>query len=253
MELLLMIVFLIVYVALFLYLVQVPLSQSREIVLKSIDSPISGTISLVKKGKKEVWLRMFGVTQGIDARTFTNKKSYWHKVAEIILEKVKDKKHAEVLYFGLGGGTIPYLVGQNHEGVAQTVVEIDPVLVKIVREDFGLEHQESIRIVEADAYRLASEGYDFEQYFDVVMVDIFADEDSLASPASTDVSFITYVRTLLKKEGMLVFNHPAHTPKAVEGASRLVQNLESQGWVVKQYKVFDSKRFFRNVVVKVEF
>jgi CRISPR/Cas system-associated protein endoribonuclease Cas2 len=52
---------------------------------------------------------------------------------------------------------------------------------------------------------------------------------------------------------MLVFNHPAHTRKAVEGASRLVQNLESQGWVVKQYKVFDSKRFFRNVVVKVEF
>lgn len=250
---LLLIFFLVVYVALFLYLVQIPLSQTREIVLKSIDSPISGTISLVKKGKKEVWLRMFGVTQGIDARTFTDKKSYWHKVAEIILEEVKDKKHAAVLYFGLGGGTIPYLVSQNHEGVVQTVVEIDPVLVKIVKEDFGLANQESIRVLEADAYRLASERHNFGQYFDVVMVDIFGDEDSLASPASTDVSFIAYVRTLLKKEGILVFNHPAHTKQAVEGASRLVQNLESQGWVVKQYKVFDNRRLFRNIVVKVGF
>lgn len=249
----LLLIFLTVYLALFLYLVQIPLLQTREIVLKSIESPISGTISLVRKGKKEVWLRMFGVTQGIDARTFVNKKSYWHKVAEIILEEVKDKKNASVLYFGLGGGTIPYLVSQSREGVVQTVVEIDPVLVKMVKEDFGLANQESIRVLEADAYRLASERHNFGQYFDVVMVDIFGDENSLANPASTEVSFIAYVRSLLKKGGVLVFNHPAHTRQAVEGAARLVQNLEMQGWAVKQYKVFDKKRLFRNIVVKVEF
>lgn len=247
---------LILYGIIFFATLIYPILQSNrfeQFLIKTVESPVSGKIELVRTMGSEIWLKMYGITQGIDARTFRDRKSYWHKTAEVILEHLRGKKNVSVLYFGLGGGSVPYLVNERHTSIVQTVVEVDAVVADLVRKDFGLQDVSAIRILVEDAYLLADRKHSFGQYFDVVMIDIFSDEVSLASPRSSEADFVLYARSLLKKGGALIFNHPNHNIQAQNGVKKLEEFLRKIGKEVAMHVVVDKFRLFKNVVIKVEF
>lgn len=225
-------------------------------IFKTVKGGKFGPIHLIRQPYGEVILQMCGVTQGIDARTFVEDKSYWHKAAELVVEvgrskKEKGKRNFAVLYLGLGGGTIPWLVNKELPEVRQVVIEIDSKVIQVVREDFELREIPTIEIREADAFELVSKKFDFKEQFDVVLVDVFSDFRSLDEPGSLQRGFLDYYHGLLKPGGLFMVNQPAHTKAAKESVQKVEQMLSEKYGQTRTVFVHDRKRDFRNCLVMV--
>lgn len=228
----------------------------KENLVKDCGEGIFGPIHLVKKQQSgEVWLRMCGVAQGIDARSCKDRKSYWHRTAQIIVDRYRQQSESEkdfaVLYLGLGGGTIPMLVAQELPELKQVVVEIDPKVIEVVRNEFGIGEYKAIDVRQGDAFEMVKGKYDFGERFDLVMVDVFSDFQSLDKPQSTENEFVDYYAGLLKPGGQLIFNQPAHTRRARQTVSELEGLLQRKFGKLESIYVHDWARDFKNMILIV--
>src|SRR5579885_3468276 len=73
--------------------------------LKIYDSPISGPIEIWQKYNGELVMVNKNCHHGISINDKSISKSYWYKVAEEVLNKIQQKKAAQVLILGLGANT----------------------------------------------------------------------------------------------------------------------------------------------------
>jgi spermidine synthase len=132
-----------------------------------------------------------------------------------------------VLLLGLGGGSAvaTLRLDFNYKGCIRAV-DIDPVVIRIAREEFGILQSEQLRIVCADA--LAFVETDTQQY-GLVIIDLFIDNQvpgKFLAPA-----FWQQVCQLMSPGGHLIFN----TISQNSGAALVKPELVRLGLEVREF------------------
>ncbi|GIW69500.1 MAG: hypothetical protein KatS3mg101_0247 [Patescibacteria group bacterium] len=163
-------------------------------------------------GKIEVWevgktrkIKVEKIDQSISHKSSSANRLVWGKVVEILEENAPDLQ--KVLILGLGGGTMAHIISERFNHPEIVSVEIDPVMIDIARKFFDLDSIPNHRVIEADALRVTIEPEDYdleEEYFNVVIVDIFNGEKY--PDLGKSGNFIASVKRLVRPGGLLIFN-----------------------------------------------
>ncbi len=133
-----------------------------------------------------------------------------------------------VLVLGLGGGSVVQTIRADFASNAFIeLVEIDPVIVALAKDEFNVEQLGNVHIVLADAldYMRAS-----AKQFDVVIVDVFIID--VVPEAFTSADFIKRLAAQLNPGGKLIYNTMRATmPRAT--FARLFHALAQEGLAVR--------------------
>lgn len=119
-------------------------------------------------------------------------------------------QHERVLFVGLGGGSMIHFLNHYFPETKIDVVEIDPVVVQVAREWFGIDNDERNTIVTADG--VAHIDASAPHSWDVVYMDVFLKPtaegtNSSGIPESTlHKQFLERLRKRLRPGGLLVFH-----------------------------------------------
>jgi MFS family permease len=114
----------------------------------------------------------------------------------------------DALHIGGGGFTLPRYLGATRPGTESLVLELDPTLVDVARNQLGLETGDDLRIRTGDA-RLGITELDDDAY-DLVIGDAFG---GLAVPWHlTTIEFANEVRRVLTGDGVYAVNLIDHPP-----------------------------------------
>ncbi len=121
-------------------------------------------------------------------------------------------KQEHALIVGLGGGAMIHFLRRYDPGVKIDVVEIDPVVVRIAGEFFGVRGGGNLRVITADAVDYLAET---PSRYDVIYLDAFlkpsGDTDRTGVPLRLrTVRFYQSVERKLRPGGLVVFNLNPH-------------------------------------------
>lgn len=117
-----------------------------------------------------------------------------------------------VLIVGLGGGAMVRFL-THHEPQAQIdAVEIDPAVVRLAGEYFGVQSGGNVRILTADAFAFVASTTD---RYDLILMDAFlrpsSDTDTTGVPTRLKtVAFLGRLKQLLNPGGVVAFNINEH-------------------------------------------
>ncbi len=144
------------------------------------------------------------------------RREYWWKA----LEAVPLPPRPTVLLVGLGGGTQVHLLYRLSDPRSITVIERDPVIVRIARQWFGLDRVGKLEMVCADAETAVARLTRTGRRFDYVMEDVtYADPPEVALPKL--LAMVPLVTPL----GSLVVNRHRHgDPRPLARTLRLYFN-----------------------------
>jgi spermidine synthase len=138
-------------------------------------------------------LRVGGVIQSVAVD-----ESYESDVWDAMLPQ---KRPANVLILGLGGGTIAQFLTQRWGPLPITGVERDPAIALIARHTFGLEQLPHVRIVVGDAFEFVR---DCRERYDLICVDLYI--AGKMAHGVLDPAFLRAIARLLIPEGTVAFN-----------------------------------------------
>jgi len=200
------------------------LTPARRVRLRAIKQPrivyrgwshLSGRIRVVDRGADRQ-LMVHGEVLSIyplDGNWKRVRREYWWKAFEF----VKLPPRPSALLVGLGGGTQIHLLHRLAAPRQITVIEHDPMIVRVASEWFGLDRIGKLEIVCAEAESaimgLARSG----RQFDYVMEDVtYAHEPDMALPK------LLAMVPLVTARGSLVINRHRHgDPKPLARTLRL--------------------------------
>ena len=148
----------------------------------------------------------------IDGNWTPVRREYWWKA----LEAVALPQRPSALLVGLGGGTQIHLLHRLSAPRLITVIEHDPIIVRVAREWFGLDRIGRLEILCADAETAIGGLARSRRRFDYVMDDVsYADEPPVALPK------ILALAPLVAPRGSLVVNrHRRGDPRVLARALR---------------------------------
>jgi predicted membrane-bound spermidine synthase len=153
-------------------------------------------------------------------------KSYLQYVGQIdrLVQKKDEPQRALVL--GLGGGAVVKTLYEKNFLV--TAIELDERIVNVAKQFFQLPDQ--IRIITDDARHGMQQ---LDERYDLIVVDLFSGEITPSHVLSQEN--LTKLRSLLTKEGKLVFNTYGYIkPPAGLGNLSLLKTLKECGF---QYRI----------------
>jgi protein-L-isoaspartate O-methyltransferase len=141
------------------------------------------------------------------------RREYWWKA----IDAVPVRPRPAALLIGLGGGTQVHLLHRLHAPRQITVIERDPVMVRVASEWFGLDRVRRLEIICADAESAVTGLTRAGRQFDYVMEDVtYADAPETALPK------LLAVTPLVAPLGSLVVNrHRRGDPKPLARTLRL--------------------------------
>ena len=177
--------------------------QSPKVIYE-VESKYNGTIQVVEFGKFRRVI-VDGVVQSLSYDSQTCQRLYWGKIIEVLKQNHPDVK--KVLSLGLGGGTLAHLLNKNFPEAEMTSVEIDPEMVKIANEYFGLGELTKHHIIIGDAMRVVidPESFGIHEYeFDCLAIDIF-NGDKFPELGKSG-NFIAALKKLVMPGGIIIFN-----------------------------------------------
>lgn len=216
--------------------------------LKNYQSPLLGKIEVVQKYNGEKMLMINNYIQGISIEKDSVKHSYWFCIADVVAKFCKRKDDPQVLMLGLGANAIPNLISEMNPQIRQTIIEIDKFIIDACRKYFHLDKLPLYQLIQADAYEIFERKENAIPVFDTIIVDIFTGQPPYISLQSNEPSYIEKIIPYLKKDGMIIFNRPAHKEAVRYDGQKLKEYLNT---LFKETKIFDIKdpRGFRNYVI----
>lgn len=146
-----------------------------------------------------------------------------HRVWQRALERAAVQHHPpeSVLLLGLGGGSVPGILRRELGLNAPiTAVEIDPAMVRIAREHFGLDALRELELVQGDAIVQVQA---LPRRYGLVLVDLFDDLD-LAQGVDTR-GFAQGLRARCAEGGLVIFNTVAHDPSSAARCNKVLAHL----------------------------
>ena len=178
-------------------------------------SRLSGKIRVVDRGK-ERQLMVHGEVLSVyplDGNWTRVRREYWWKA----LAFIELPRRPSALLIGLGGGTQIHLLHRLTSPRQITVIERDPVIVRVATEWFGLDQVGKLEIVCDDAESAIGGLARAGRRFDYVMEDVtYGDEPDVALPK------LLAMVPLVTPRGSLVINRHRHgDPKPMARTLRL--------------------------------
>lgn len=105
------------------------------------------------------------------------------------------------LVIGLGGGSLVKRMWRDYPWVSLDAVELDPDVVRVARDAFGLPHDERIRVFVDDGRAFVERS---SETYDIIVVDAF-DDDHVPRPFLTE-EFMRSARDRLSPGGVIAYN-----------------------------------------------
>ncbi len=127
---------------------------------------------------------------------------YMRWLVSAILAAIDRDSTPRVLHLGGGGCTLPRTLAAAYPGARQVVVELDPGVLQLAMEAFGLRSGPRLRLRTGDARAAVSDAADGA--FDLVVRDAFA--GSQVPPHLITHQFATEVRRVLTRGGLYLAN-----------------------------------------------
>ena len=132
-------------------------------ITKKVHSDISGTLEITwYNGKKHL---------------NTNNANYSYgslqRILKFGLHKIDLKKVNSILLLGLGGGSVVQTLREDFNYIKPiTAVDIDPVIIDIAKNEFGVTENETLTIICEDALNFMAST---TQKYDLIIIDLFVD------------------------------------------------------------------------------
>ena len=124
------------------------------------------------------------------------------EILEFGLTKVDLKSVENVLLLGMGGGSIIQSLRETFEYEKNLVaIEIDPKIIQIAKEEFGITESENQTIIEEDAFQYVKNATDS---FQLIIIDLFIDTE--VPEIFFEKEFCQNVAQRMAKNGFLIFN-----------------------------------------------
>ncbi|OON70475.1 spermidine synthase [Hymenobacter sp. CRA2] len=159
---------------------------------RRVASAINGPLEITLSNGRKV----------LDSRSANYSYGSLQRVLRYGLRQIRLQPVQQALLLGLGGGSvIGTLRGELGYQGRITAVELDPVVVQLAAEEFGIRPDAQLRIIEADAFAYLSQ---LTEQFGLIIIDLFID---LAMPPQVlSRAFWQQVRRGLRPGGYVIFN-----------------------------------------------
>lgn len=105
------------------------------------------------------------------------------------------------LVVGVGGGTMPMFLRRRYPQATIDAVEIDPDVLHVAKEFFGLREDERLRTHAADGRQFIENA---KEPYDVIFLDAFGTRN--VPPTLTTIEFLTAVKRAVKRGGVVIGN-----------------------------------------------
>jgi spermidine synthase len=193
--------------------------------------PISKKIPSVHSGLLE--LKFVDGKMLLDSPYSSHSYGTLQQVLEFALRHIELASMQTVLLLGLGGGSvIKSLRGKFRYKGKIEAVEIDPLMISIARNEFGIKTDKRTQIECCEASRYVSRE---TKTFDLVIVDLFID-DSVSEKILCD-GFWCALKDRVSLNGYIIFNS-MHEGYSI---TRTIKNeLIKWGFLVKEYNHIES-------------
>ena len=141
-----------------------------------------------------------------------------------------------ILMIGCGGGTLGTMLARAGRRVS--LVEIDPVSIRLAKRYFGLPRNISCHVCDGLAYMQKN-----RRQYDVLIVDAFTGENIPAH--MKDAAFFEAARRCLRRNGLVMVNVCLER-KSDPTADEIAMGFKERGWSVR---LLDSPGAERNAIV----
>ncbi len=218
--------------------------------LKHYTSPLLGDVEVWQRVNGEKYLTINKSVQGISIEKSSVKKSYWYFIAQKVLDHCKKRASPHILFLGLGANTSSLLISNKNPKIHQTIIEIEEIIIDACRRFFNLDELKNYTLVHSDIHELINKREDFNNKFDVIVVDVFSGEPPFVSLETNEPTFIEKLMRWAKKDALLIFNRHADTPHAQKIGQELYQHLLTLSSRVGLTSIKDP-RGYENFVITV--
>ncbi len=136
----------------------------------------------------------------------TENANYSYGSLQMILEfgltKVDLKSVENVLVLGMGGGSVIESLRETFEYKKNLIaIEIDPKIIQIANEEFGISESKNQRIIQEDAFQYVKTS---NERFQLIIIDLFIDTEVPLIFFSE--AFCQNVAQRIDENGFLIFN-----------------------------------------------
>lgn len=155
-------------------------------------SEINGTLEVTHIGGKKV----------LDTANANYSYGSLQKILVFGLTKVDLKSVKNLLLLGMGGGSVIQSLRENFEYKGNIIaIEIDPAVIQIAKEEFGITESENLRIIQRDAFQYVKNCND---RFQLIIIDLFIDTEVPA--VFHEKEFCQNIAQRIDNNGFLIFN-----------------------------------------------
>lgn len=171
-------------------------------------SDINGTITIGKQ-KNEKALYAGGVTQSGGEIA-----PMWDEVIGNVYRDSHAKPQNDILILGVGGGSVIHAIRKYDKKAMITGIELDPVMMQVAREQFGIEENAKQKIIIVDAKQwIQKQSRTSRLVYGTIIVDLYI--GPLNPPKARTKAFLEQLKTLAKPNGIIIYN--AHYQKKNKG------------------------------------
>jgi spermidine synthase len=181
---------------------------------KAIDG---AAVRVIQKGR-ERRLVIRGQTQSVyftDGDWSAARRDYWTRA---VLDAPPFPPRPRVLMVGLGGGTQVHVLRAHVRPRLITVIERDPVVLRVAARWFGLDQADRLEFLHGDAALAIEHLQRIRRRFDFVMDDI-----SYAAPRAEAIETARALAVLLASRGVLALNQ--HSRADAREVARALEDL----------------------------
>ncbi|MCR5887597.1 fused MFS/spermidine synthase [Hymenobacter sp. J193] len=162
--------------------------------------PFTRRVPSAVSGELEVTL--YQGRKVLDSRTANYSYGALQRVLRFGLQQIPLEAVRHVLLLGLGGGSVIQTLRQElHYRHPITAVELDPAVIQLAAEEFGITAGPELRIVQADAFAWVQQA---PERFGLIIVDISI--DSQIPPEVFGLPFWQALHRLLEPGGSVLLN-----------------------------------------------
>ena len=180
---------------------------------RRFSSEINGTLEVTYINGKKV----------LDTQNANYSYGSLQKILEFGLTKVELKSVENILILGMGGGSIIHSLRNTFQYTKNIVaVEIDPEIIRLAKQEFGITSSENLQIIEGDAFEFVKTS---KEKFRLIIIDLFIDLS--VPPIFYGKEFCENVSKLLAKNGSIIFNAGVNIEKESGITEKILANFGS--------------------------
>ncbi|MEH6765735.1 MAG: fused MFS/spermidine synthase [Aequorivita antarctica] len=178
---------------------------------RRFSSEINGTLEITYINGKKV----------LDTENANYSYGSLQKILEFGLTKVDLKSVENILLLGMGGGSIIHSLRNTFEYTNNIVaVEIDPAIIKLAEDEFGIATSEKLQIIEADAFQFAKTS---KEKFQLIIIDLFI--DTKVPSIFYGREFCENISKMIQKKGFIIFNVGVNLEKESAVVKTMLSNF----------------------------